>query len=341
MPVISVIVPVYKAEALLKTCIDSILGQTFRDLELILVDDGSPDGSGVLCDQAAAEDSRVRVIHKENGGVSRARNDGIAAAQGEYLAFCDADDYILPNTLEALYAALTRAGADTAGCGHRLLWPDGRTEDYAGALPAGVYGPEELREGIVKPLLGQRLDFGQGVLNGFIVRYLFRREVVLDNAIAFEGAYLEDELFLMEYCLHAQRLAMVDEPFYVYLQNPASVTRRYLPRYREEFSRFLERKRALVKRHGLDGLCPGWEENTCWAGLLIAVGNEFAPGNPKPMGERSAYVKALCAQPEMARAIASLKPKGLAGNKQLVADLLLGRHYTLLALLYRIKNRGK
>ena len=76
-------------------------------------------------------------------------------------------------------------------------------------------------------------------------------------------------------------------------------------------------------------------------GLLIAVGNEFAPGNPKPMGERSAYVKALCAQPEMARAIASLKPKGLAGNKQLVADLLLGRHYTLLALLYRIKNRGK
>ena len=214
MPVISVIVPVYKAEALLKTCIDSILGQTFRDLELILVDDGSPDGSGVLCDQAAAEDSRVRVIHKENGGVSRARNDGIAAAQGEYLAFCDADDYILPNTLEALYAALTRAGADTAGCGHRLLWPDGRTEDYAGALPAGVYGPEELREGIVKPLLGQRLDFGRGVLNGFIVRYLFRREVVLDNAIAFEGAYLEDELFLMEYCLHAQRLAMVDEPFY-------------------------------------------------------------------------------------------------------------------------------
>ena len=337
MPVISVIVPVYKAEALLKTCIDSILGQTFRDLELILVDDGSPDGSGVLCDQAAAEDSRVRVIHKENGQVL----DGIAAARGEYLAFCDADDYILPNTLEALYAALTRAGADTAGCGHRLLWPDGRTEDYAGALPAGVYGPEELREGIVKPLLGQRLDFGQGVLNGFIVRYLFRREVVLDNAIAFEGAYLEDELFLMEYCLHAQRLAMVDEPFYVYLQNPASVTRRYLPRYREEFGRFLERKRALVKRHGLDGLCPGWEENTCWAGLLIAVGNEFAPGNPKPMGERSAYVKALCAQPEMARAMASLRPKGLAGNKQLVADLLLGRHYTLLALLYRIKNRGK
>lgn len=341
MPIISVIVPVYKAEAFLKTCTGSILGQTFRDLELILVDDGSPDSSGALCDQAAAEDSRVRVIHKENGGVSRARNDGIAAAQGEYIAFCDADDSFRPELLETLYAALTGAGADTAGCGHRLLWPDGRTEDCAGVLPAGVYGPAGLKEGIVKPLLGQRLDFGQGVLNGFIFRFLFRRDFIRQNRIEFEGAYLEDELFLMEYFLHAQKLVMVDKPLYLYLQNPASVTRRYLPRYREEFQRFLERKRALVKRYGLDGLCPGWKDNTCWAGLLIAVGNEFAPGNSKSTGEKTAYLKELCAGPEMAQAMSNLKPKGLAGNKQLVASLLLGRHYTLLALLYRIKNRGK
>lgn len=341
MPVISVIVPVYQAESFLHTCVSSVLGQTFRDLELILVDDGSTDGSGALCDQAAREDGRVRVIHKENGGVSRARNDGIAAARGIYLAFCDADDYILPNTLEVMYAALTGAGADTAGCGHCLLWPDGRREEYPGALPAGTYGPQELREGIVKPLLGQRLDFGQGVLNGFIVRFLFSREIVRDNQIAFEGAYLEDELFLMEYCLHARKLAMVDAPFYIYLQNPASVTRNYLPRYQEEFARFLARKQALAERYELDKLSPGWEDSTCWAGLLIAVGNEFAPGNPKSLREKIACLKALCARPELAGAMERLRPKGLAGNKQLVADLLLGRHYTLLALLYQIKNRGK
>lgn len=341
MPVISVIVPVYQAEPFLHTCVSSVLNQTFRDLELILVDDGSTDGSGALCDQAAQEDSRVRVIRKENGGVSRARNDGIAAALGEYIAFCDADDSFQPELLETLYAALTRAEADTAGCGHRLLWPDGRTEDCAGALSAGVYGQAELREGIVQPLLGQRLDFGQGVLNGFIFRFLFRREIILHNQLEFEGAYLEDELFLMEYFLHARKLAMVDKPLYLYLQNPASVTRRYLPRYREEFQRFLERKRALAKRYGLDGLCPGWEDNTCWAGLFIAVGNEFAPGNPKSMRERIAHLKELCAEPDMAQAMERLRPRGLAGNKGLVASLLLGRHFTLLALLYRIKNRGK
>ena len=341
MPVISVIVPVYQAESFLHTCVSSVLGQTFRDLELILVDDGSTDGSGALCDQAAREDDRVRVIHKENGGVSRARNDGIAAARGNYLAFCDADDYILPNTLEVMYAALTGAGADTAGCGHCLLWPDGRREEYPGALPAGTYGPQELREGIVKPLLGQRLDFGQGVLNGFIVRFLFSREIVRDNQIAFEGAYLEDELFLMEYCLHARKLAMVDDPFYIYLQNPASVTRNYLPRYQEEFARFLARKQALAERYGLDKLSPGWEDSTCWAGLLIAVGNEYAPGSPKSFGEKSAYVKNLCREADMASAMAHLKPKGLAGNKQLVADLLMGRRFFLLTLLYTVKNRGR
>ena len=100
----------------------------------------------------AVADTVARLCVQANTCLPRDVKDGIAAARGEYLAFCDADDYILPNTLEALYAALTRAGADTAGCGHRLLWPDGRTEDYAGALPAGVYGPEELREHSHNPM---------------------------------------------------------------------------------------------------------------------------------------------------------------------------------------------
>ena len=92
-PKISVIVPVYKAEKYLQKCVDSILGQTFRDFELLLIDDGSPDGSGAICDEYAKKDSRVRVFHKENGGVSSARNKGIDEAKGEWISFLDADDY--------------------------------------------------------------------------------------------------------------------------------------------------------------------------------------------------------------------------------------------------------
>ncbi len=341
MPAISVIVPVYKSEGFLRVCTDSILGQTFRDLELILVDDGSPDGSGALCDAIAGEDPRVRVLHQENGGVSAARNAGIQAAGGDYIAFCDADDQFTPDALEVLHTALVQAGADTAGCGHYNLWPDGRRNVEAGALPAGVYGPDALKTGIVEPLLGRRLDFGQGVLNGFIWRFLFSRSIIRDHQLRFEGAYLEDELFLLEYFLHARTLAMVDQPLYCYLQNPASVTKNYLPDYMGVFRRFMDRKRALAERYQLSDAQPGWEDNSNWAGLLIAIGNEYAPGNPKSRRERTAYLKALCVQPDMALAITRLRPKGLAGNKQLVADLVRRRQFGLLTLLYTLKNGRK
>ena len=112
MPTISVIVPVYKVEKYIHRCVDSILSQTFLDFELILVDDGSPDNSGAICDDYAAKDSRVRVIHKENGGLSSARHAGIDAAQGEYLFFLDSDDMINRNCLIFLYRNSLHYGAD-------------------------------------------------------------------------------------------------------------------------------------------------------------------------------------------------------------------------------------
>lgn len=96
MPTLSIIVPVYKVEPYLHRCVDSILAQTFTDFELILVDDGSPDNCGAICDEYAAKDSRILVIHKENGGLSDARNAGLDIAKGEYIGFVDSDDYISP-----------------------------------------------------------------------------------------------------------------------------------------------------------------------------------------------------------------------------------------------------
>lgn len=121
MPTISVIVPVYKVEPYLHRCVDSILGQTFTDFELILVDDGSPDNCPAICDEYARKDSRVHVIHQENGGLSAARNAGIdyciSQDQSQYISFVDSDDYILPLYLEKLYLALVENGADVSICG--------------------------------------------------------------------------------------------------------------------------------------------------------------------------------------------------------------------------------
>ena len=118
-PAISVIVPVYNVELYLHECIDSILSQTFTDFELILVDDGSPDNCGAICDEYAAKDSRIVVIHQENGGLSAARNAGMDIAQGEYIAFVDSDDYIAPEFLNHLYLLIQKTAATLSTC--RLL----------------------------------------------------------------------------------------------------------------------------------------------------------------------------------------------------------------------------
>ena len=133
---ISVIVPVYNVQDYLVRCVDSILAQTFRDFELILVDDGSTDRGGEMCDTLAGTDPRIRVIHKKNGGLSDARNVGIEVARGTYLSFIDSDDFVEPAMLEALYRRIKDADAQMADCGIFDCYENSRrpqhamTEDY-------------------------------------------------------------------------------------------------------------------------------------------------------------------------------------------------------------------
>ena len=112
MPTISVIIPVYKVERYLDACVASVVGQTYPDLEIILVDDGSPDNCPALCDAWAAKDTRIRVIHRSNGGLSAARNSGLDVCTGDYIAFVDSDDRLGPETLERALRAQQRSGAD-------------------------------------------------------------------------------------------------------------------------------------------------------------------------------------------------------------------------------------
>ena len=335
MPRISVIMPVYQAENFLEQSVGSVLAQSFQDWELLLVDDGCRDGSPKLCDRFAQQDQRIRVFHrKKNAGVSEARNLGLHEAKGEYIAFLDADDAFLPRALESLLELLERTGADSAGCAHLNVTPNGSQQPEL-LLPAGVYDREAVRERIVYPLLGDRLQVP--VFNGFIWRFLFSAKLL--RGISFEGAYLEDELFLMEYFCIAKKLAVTEEPLYRYLMNPNSATHKYMKDFQQVFDRFMERKTALAEKYGLEAARPLWRENSSWAGLLIAIGNEYAPDNPKSIRQRQQAVKELCRRPDMAQAISTVAPSGLNPNKQMVANLVRGKHFFTLTQLYRLKNR--
>lgn len=125
---ISVIVPVYKVEPYLRKCLDSILGQTYRDLEIVLVDDGSPDNCGAICDEYAAGDERIKVIHKENGGLSSARNAALDIVTGDYIGFVDSDDWVELDMFEYLLSGIQRHHADIAVCGMTEVYPDDQKE---------------------------------------------------------------------------------------------------------------------------------------------------------------------------------------------------------------------
>ena len=136
-PAVSVIVPVYKAESYLHRCVDSLLAQTFPDFEILLIDDGSPDHSGEICDAYAMRDSRVRVFHKENGGVSSARQCGIDNARGEYTIHTDPDDWVEPDMLEELYKKAKEEDADMVICDYYL---EGLQRQYMNQRPSGLEG---------------------------------------------------------------------------------------------------------------------------------------------------------------------------------------------------------
>ena len=120
---ISIIVPVYNVEKYLKKCIDSIVNQTYKNLEIILVDDGATDRSGEICDELAKLDNRIKVYHKKNGGLSDARNYGVERATGSYVGFVDSDDYIDAEMYEKLYEAITKEAADVAECNLKIVYP--------------------------------------------------------------------------------------------------------------------------------------------------------------------------------------------------------------------------
>lgn len=212
MDLISVIVPIYKVEPYLDRCVKSIINQTYDNLEIILVDDGSPDGCPAMCDAWAELDSRVKVIHKENGGLSDARNAGLAIATGKLISFIDSDDWIEPDFIEYLYRAMENTGAEIAGCATTFVAEDGSAiRIRKEAHPSSLDRIEALR----------RLVLEDGVYQT-VWNKLYRRDVIQRIPFAV-GKYNEDEFWTYQVFDRIYKLATVDIPLYNYLQRGTSI----------------------------------------------------------------------------------------------------------------------
>ncbi|MBP3728653.1 MAG: glycosyltransferase family 2 protein, partial [Lachnospiraceae bacterium] len=210
---ISIVVPVYKVETLLDRCVASVTAQTYPDWELILVEDGSPDRCGEICDAWAARDPRIRVIHQPNGGLSAARNAGIREAKGKWLAFLDSDDWWAETFLEEMLGSLRETEADLAICGWRAVFEDGRPSE------------ERLPE---KGLLSSREALGilsgrEGVLFVTAWNRLIRRSLWEELCFP-EGKLHEDEFTAHLLLERMRRIAVLDRPLVHYWQRKGSIT---------------------------------------------------------------------------------------------------------------------
>ena len=247
MPTISVVVPVYKVEPYLDICVSSILAQTFTDFELILVNDGSPDRCPQMCDAWAEKDRRIKVIHKENGGAADARNQGIQAVLGQYIAFIDSDDWVEPSFLSTLYEGIVSCCYDIVQCNFQRVYTDG--SKYPFVFAAAVYDREMIQNKLMPDMLNDRLtQMSSSRCNKLYKAELVKQAVGLcDSAIAIE----EDYLFNFACLGLCNSLLCMDTPFlYHYRENRQSVTAKYRSKNKYEKLSYYRNMNEIAVKFG-------------------------------------------------------------------------------------------
>ncbi len=209
---ISIIVPVYNVEQYLDECVNSIIKQTYTNLEIILIDDGSTDASGKMCDEYAEKDKRIKVVHKENGGLSSARNAGLDICTGEYISFIDSDDYVDPDFIRYMYNLLKKYNVSVSGCKWRFVFFNGNLEAQEKALVENM----EPQKDFYKNLLYGRRAVGQTV-------YLFKRDI-FDNLRYSEGIIFEDSDLVYKIFAKCNNVVISNNQLYYYRLRQNSIT---------------------------------------------------------------------------------------------------------------------
>lgn len=321
---VSIIVPVYNGEVFLNRCVKSILAQTYTDFELVLVDDGSKDNSGKICDEFAAKDCRVKVIHQKNAGVSAARNAGLAMASGEYIGFVDADDYIAPESYEIAMAA--SADCDIVMWDTVTVWESGKQE--ADTIPLLAEDTEITKREWYPELLLQ--------MAGSACRCLYRREIVEDVRFPVGIKFSEDRIFNIIAMGKASGLHYIKQGLYYRVMQSESAVHRYHEDYFEA---------CLLAHTGTQtALAENWQDqryaNAYCAqfigGAFSAINNYCYRTSPLSFRKRMEKTGVVCKNEQLRQAMTVCNYGGLRAwliKKKMVWALLL------LAKASNIKNR--
>lgn len=297
MPNVSIIIPIYNVEQYLSRCVDSVLQQTLKNIEIILVDDGSPDKSPSMCDHYKEIDDRIKVIHKKNGGLASARNAGLKIATGEYILFLDSDDWIQPETAEELVSIAEQYQVDFVRFRPMYAgWPnhkDGSLCDFGteSGMKEGVY----LKEDIISEIYPRLFATPQLTLGVIVAawRSLYRREFLKNNNLLFDEAirYSEDTIFSAKVVSATNSFYYLNgQKYYYYFYNKNSITKSYKKDYWENNKKLIYCfEQEFGKYRGYDFSEQLWQQKIYC--ILEAVGHRYAFEDKK---ERMQYCADIC-----------------------------------------------
>lgn len=252
MPKVSIVVPVYKVEKYLDRCVQSIQNQTLKDIEIILVNDGSPDNCPAMCDEFALRDPRIKVIHKKNEGLGFARNSGLEIATGEYVTFCDSDDWIDSEAYETIYSICRNENLDLCCFQPRRVRLDGSVINPSLTETKEFIGKQRVREFLLGVIGKDPSKIGSETYGMSSCMALFRRDKFIESKVRFPSerdVASEDLVFLINYIPYLDRIKIVPNVYYNYLINPTSISQNYNDAKHKRLIRLVETVKSFCENH--------------------------------------------------------------------------------------------
>jgi glycosyltransferase involved in cell wall biosynthesis len=346
-PKVSVIVPVYNAENFLCQCIDSILNQKLKEIEIILINDGSLDKSGKICDDYAIKDERVRVLHIQNQGVSNARNIGIQISSGKYIGFVDADDWIDEQMYVVLLEKITKENADIIMCSHVIY--DRDTENII-SFPWKndcAFEFQEIRQKVI-PAFISNIDingYKQQLVMGCVWKCLFTKDLIERNKINFDEKIVisEDLVFILHAFSRSERVIFIMQPYYYYRKeiNKDSTTQKYIP------------DAYLSLKLSLEYICNVLQELDCrdklvmqieWrniSNVLDCIANLFRKGSPYTFKEKIDETKGYIKDSNFKKSIKIVGSSTFTPKKKFLIMLMKHSLIEVVIIFYTIRHKLK
>lgn len=340
MAVLSVIVPVYNVEGYIERCVESLRGQTLEEIEILLIDDGSTDRSGAICDRLAAEDTRIRVIHKKNEGQGLARNCGIEISKGRYVTFVDSDDYMEKEAYRYLIEKAESHQADVICFGYSKDDQYGNSM-YKSKIRGRCYSGDEVKKKFALHFFGDdpEDDDMRGVSACMSV---YRMDMIKEHGIRFPSerkVLSEDTIFNLEFCRFANTAVSCEEIFYHYCIQWNSFSRGYSKERLGKAAEFMEILFGYAEEFGVESSTANRINMVLWIILLDTLKKEIAHKKVSGYPALRASVHEICNREYVLKLIDSLNTKGMGIKQKLFYQCIRQKNYFLLIIMTYMRNK--